>query len=208
MRPALRTSIAALAIAGSLAALPAGAQTLGNPSSGGAGSTTGSFGTGSATGSFSSGSSGSSLENSGAAGGLDTLDAPGSGSTIGSSGSASGIGPGIGSSSSGIGSSGVSSGSSSLSDDTQRRATEGSSTINEINAGSFARSGDAGTSDVTGFGGEGSSMASSESGRSYTPGAGSASDYRIPTPPVGIDLGAIRSGLRNAPSATPKANGD
>ncbi|MER0236546.1 hypothetical protein [Fulvimarina sp. MAC8] len=47
-----------------------------------------------------------------------------------------------------------------------------------------------------------------DSGESYTPGAGRAADFQIPSPPVGIDLGSIRSGLRNAASATPKGNGD
>ncbi|MEN3794180.1 hypothetical protein [Fulvimarina sp. MAC3] len=188
MRSVSSISLIALAIAGSLAALPAGAQTLGNPSSG-AGSTTGSFGTGTGTtsGSFSSGIGGSSLENSGAAGGLDSMPEP----NIGSSGS------------SGIGS------ESAIGSNTTEQATEGSSTINSVNSGDFARSGNIGTSDVTGFGGEENSLASSGgSGQSYTPGAGNAAQYRISSPPVGIDLSAIRAGLRNAPSATPKASGD
>ncbi|MDY8109018.1 hypothetical protein U0C82_07660 [Fulvimarina sp. 2208YS6-2-32] len=207
--------LAPLALAGCLAAFPAVAQvgggvgggsSLGNPAGGG--STTGGVGTGSSTGSFGTGSSGIG----GTDGGLDSTTAPGAdlggadsglGSTTapgadlgGPDGAGSSISPGTG--------------ASSPNDTNTLRATEGSSSIGEINAGAFARSGNAGTSGATSLGGEGGGMATSSSGSgySYTPGAGSNADYRIPTPPVGIDLDAIRSGLRNAPGATPKPNGD
>ena len=84
---------------------------------------------------------------------------------------------------------------------TQGRASAGSSTIDSANADNLARSGtSAGTTPVTTFGGNG--------GYQATAGAGSSRMYRIPEPSVGVDLGGIRRGLEDGPSAIPKANGD
>ncbi len=170
-----------IAIAAVLTAAPALAQLSGgvggSSGAGGSSGIGGSTGSGVVTGSGASGStggvgSGSSLSDTGAS---PTLTDP--------------IAPGASSGSTGLGA-----------NTTEGLASEGSSTINSLNAEGLARSEDgAGTSSVTSFG---------TSDTIGTPGAGSDRAYRITKPTVAVDLGSIRRGLSNAPSAIPKANGD
>ncbi|MBO0664474.1 hypothetical protein LQ948_18055 [Jiella sp. MQZ9-1] len=100
----------------------------------------------------------------------------------------------------------VGSGDNASPSSTQLRATEGSATINSSNVDAYSRSGNIGTSATNTLG-----IAGDASGQSY----GSAQLApeptrmpRLPTPKVGIDLSAIRSGLEAAPSATPDAAGN
>lgn len=123
------------------------------------------------------------------------------------SGSSSSIGGGsssIGGPSS-IGS-GIQSGNAASPDSTQLRATEGDSTINSSNVDAIARSGNIGTSSATTFGSDGGLSNSSDYSFQLAPNPGPMP--RLPSPKVGIDLGAIRAGLDAAPSATPDAAGN
>ncbi|MEF2553021.1 hypothetical protein VQ042_16905 [Aurantimonas sp. A2-1-M11] len=159
-----------VALAAILAGAPAQAQI-----SGGVG---GSSGSGGITGSGASGTGGSGI---------------GTGSSLTDTGTSSTLTDPI--------APGASSGATGLdTDSTLGRASEGSATINSLNADELARSdGGAGTSSVTTFG---------TSDGIGTPGTGSDRDYRITKPTVAVDLGAIRRGLSDAPSAIPKPNGD
>ncbi|MEH6717604.1 MAG: hypothetical protein V7704_01885 [Aurantimonas endophytica] len=146
---------------------------------------------------------------SGASGGVGSSSSVGgSSSSIGGSGiGSSGIGS-SGSTTSGVGSTvtdpimpdtGVGSGGGA--DANAARATEGDSSINSLNVDGLARSGTGGSAVSTTLGGDDDRFQS-------TAGSGSPQAYRIPTPTVDVDLGAIRRGLAAGPSATPKANGD
>lgn len=114
------------------------------------------------------------------------------GSTSSGVGASGGVGSIGGTTTSGIGVDGSS-------DSSAARATEGDSSINSLNVDDLARSGTAGSA-VTTLGGDGDFQS--------TAGSGSPQAYRIPTPTVAVDLGAIRRGLAAGPSATPKLNGD
>ncbi|WP_040325933.1 hypothetical protein [Aurantimonas manganoxydans] len=180
-----RTLPSLIAIATILAAGPALAQL-----SGGVG---GSSGAGGSSGIGGSSGSGVVTGSGSGAGGIGSTSGVGSGSSLSDTGASptltDPIAPGASSGSTGLGA-----------DTTEGLASEGSSTINSLNAEGLARSeAGAGTSSVTSFG---------TSDTIGTPGAGPDRAYRITKPTVAVDLGSIRRGLSSAPSAIPKANGD
>ncbi|HEX2017780.1 MAG TPA: hypothetical protein VGO17_02465 [Aurantimonas sp.] len=158
------------------------------------------------------------ISGGGAAGGVGSSGIGTTGSGIGSTGTDLGIGGSVGTGD--IGSTGAATGNPNAtvtepilpdadqglgggSDSNAARATRGDSTINSLNVDGLARSG-------TGTGGSAvtSTLGEVEGGYEPTAGSGSSQLYRIPTPTVDVDLGAIRRGLASAPSATPKPNGD
>lgn len=172
-----------IAIAAVLTVAPALAQLSGGV--GGSSGAGGSSGIG--------GSTGSGVVTGSGASGIGSTSGVGSGSSLSDTGASptltDPIAPGASSGSTGLGA-----------NTTEGLASEGSSTINSLNAEGLARSEDgAGTSSVTSFG---------TSDTIGTPGAGPDRAYRITKPTVAVDLGSIRRGLSNAPSAIPKANGD
>ena len=102
--------------------------------------------------------------------------------------------------------SGVQSGNNASPDATRLRATEGDSTINSSNVDALSRSGNIGTSATTSFGSDSSTTSGTDFSIQLGPNPGAMP--RLPSPRVGIDLSAIRSGLEAAPSATPDSAGN
>ncbi|WP_182086887.1 hypothetical protein [Aureimonas sp. ME7] len=136
----------------------------------------------------------------------------GASNSVGSSGSGgSGIGgggggsstPSLGGASNSVGSSG---GVGSSATSTQQRATQGSGTLNPVNADAAARTGDVGS--ASSIGGVSGTIGASGTGASYgQAGAGPARLYNIPRPRVNVDLDGIRAALRMGPNATPDSRG-
>ncbi|WP_163044042.1 hypothetical protein [Aurantimonas aggregata] len=159
------------------------------------------------TGSSAAGGVGSSSSVGGSSSGIGSSSIGGSGISGGGSSGIGSSGSSIGSSASGVGSTvtdpiipDTGLGSRGGADANAARATEGDSSINSLNVDGLARSGIGGSAATTTLG--------DDDGFQSTAGAGSPQAYRIPTPTVDVDLGAIRRGMAAGPSATPKPNGD
>jgi hypothetical protein len=134
----------------------------------------------------------------GASGGVGASSSAGGGSTPGDSGGAMG-GAAIG------GTGGAAGGGAAT---TEQRATEGSGTINPLNADAIARSGNPGS--ASSFVGTSSGTSGTVTGvdnYQSTAGAGPDRLYNIPRAPIAVDPAAIRGALEAGPSATPKADG-